>query len=156
MPTAIPVLGIDKPIEVGGDVAMQFEKAWISAIRVSLYSGSQLRIAPGFTWLLLQGEYTGDMYTLVGEDGWLQCPTFYVEGRDWPKYKTILLDTNGYYFQLSVAIRTEDPGPFVLHDALVGWELDLAPIMTVSTPTPPPPTPTTPPPTPTTPGDVPP
>jgi hypothetical protein len=125
-----PSLGIDTEVVVSG-VTIVFVRAWTAEGFVSVDNYVE-RTANwlGQTFLVMRGTYTGNMGSLWNKGGvfWYGNPDFYVEGAQWPHYRGRLGFWNRHYFDLVFSVNVGDKGPFILHDKVDGWQVDLTPI----------------------------
>lgn len=132
--TASPESVLGTPLELGGNVKIQFTRWWTADSYINL-AGHERKTIPsisGSTFLIVEGLFTGDMSTVINDSGdyVLDMKTLYVEGRDWEAYKSFVpawtVKTEGKNtLQIGFLVRYDDPGPFILHSGIYDWQVDV-------------------------------
>jgi hypothetical protein len=124
--------GIDYPVQAGS-VAFVFNSAFLTSQSMPI-NGHNVNPNAGFVLFVLRGTYTGDPHSIFNSGmQFNKAPydQFYVMGPSGVKYSWFEDGVNGQggiEILFGAVPVADDAGPFVLHDDVDGWTVDLSSI----------------------------
>jgi hypothetical protein len=132
VPTREAIPGIDSFIKTGS-AKLKFVSVRMGDEYYDSFNDLTRKIHKGVgqTFLIIEGEYTGNMGTLFNEGGEFYGNTsFFLEGGSDPTIYGYLPGNNPTKntFYVLFVIQSDDPGPFIVHDEIHNWTVDLSKI----------------------------